>query len=63
MESTLERTKRHLKYFRQSFFKDKVAMTLCCLILVTLVAILWVWLGVPNKESAEGAVIGSYNVG
>jgi hypothetical protein len=36
MEGTLSRTKKHLNYFSKSFCMDKVALSLCVMIVLTL---------------------------
>jgi|LauGreDrversion4_2_1035121.scaffolds.fasta_scaffold227808_3 hypothetical protein len=41
MDSTMNRTKKYLAYFGKSFLKDKVALTMILLIIVTLSGIIW----------------------
>ena len=49
IEGTLARTKTRIKYFQKSFFRDKVAMTLVCLILVAAAGCIAV-LFLPSSE-------------
>jgi len=69
MDGTLRRTKKYLKYFGQSFCKDKTAQTLMVLIIACIGGILFAWLYLPNiappengeqpSEPAEAAGIAS----
>ena len=47
------RSRKYLKYFGKSFCADKTAVTLMVLIVITLLAIIGVWFGVPTPENAE----------
>lgn len=40
MDTTMNRTKKYLSYFGKSFLKDKIAITMICLILFTIVGII-----------------------
>ena len=48
MDGTLNRTKKYLAYFGRSFFRDKIALALMCLICATIVGIIIV-ARLPNK--------------
>jgi len=49
MDSTLNRTKKYLAYFGRSFYRDKIALTLMCLICLTIAGIIAV-ATLPNKN-------------
>lgn len=40
MDTTMNRTKKYLGYFGKSFLKDKIAITMICLILFCVVGII-----------------------
>ena len=52
IESTLSRTKTRIKYFQKSFFRDKIAVTLVVLILITIVGAVTVLI-LPGKETSS----------
>ena len=56
IETTLARTKTRIKYFQKSFFNDKIAVTLLCLILIAIVAAIVVFI-LPGQETTDEEVI------
>ena len=56
MEGTLQRTKKHLRYFGKSFCKDKIAISLMGLIILTILAIGFVWFYVPDQSEQAEAI-------
>lgn len=58
MEGTLNRTKKYLAYFGRSFFRDKIALTLMCLICATIVGIIIV-ARLPDKRAKGFLSFGS----
>ena len=52
MDSTLNRTKKYLAYFGRSFFRDKIALTLMCLICATIAGIIVV-ATLPDKKDQK----------
>jgi len=54
MDTTMNRTKKYLSYFGKSFLKDKIAITMICLILFTIVGIIVVLAkGKKEDDSSE----------
>jgi hypothetical protein len=41
MDGTMQRTKKYLAYFGKSFFRDKIAITLILLIILTIIGIIY----------------------
>ena len=51
----MTRTKKYLRYFGASFFQDRTAVTLMCLIFLTIVGICVVWFALPDKNEPAPA--------
>ena len=52
LDSTMQRSRKYLRYFQKSFCADRTAVTLLILIIITIGAIIGVAVGVPTPENA-----------
>jgi hypothetical protein len=58
MDGTLNRTKKYLAYFGRSFLRDKIAVTLMCLICATIIAIIYVEIEIEIPKEPTKTLLG-----